>query len=409
MGLRHADARRVMSRPAARRAGAAAIAAAVSAACGAPDLGPARFAARECVVRALTDADSGWRVSGAEDLALDQAGRVVVSAYDRLEAERAVTAGDPPPDGGVYRVAITALLAGDVRVTSLIDPAAMGGLRPHGIAVDRRDGAATLAVINRRGRAGRFGDALAGLEPVLEVYALSDRDEARAPRVRHMPAPCAANDVAFIANGATLISLDRDYCPGWAWRERLGARRARVVALDPGTTAGDSVSVRTRLGFANGLAVWPGGSPHGRIAVAETRARRVRVLSAVAPGNVSPEDISPGDGAHDTLLPTPGAPDNLTVAADGTLVAAVQPSLLTFGLYRYGRRDRAPSRIIARAVESLDDPHAPWTLLYEDATGRQFSGATAAVLAGDVMIAGSVRDEGLIVCRAGGFAAQGGR
>lgn len=379
MGLRHADARSAMS----RWAGVAA--ALLAAACGQPDLGPPRFVPSACVVRALTDAHTGWRVSGAEDLALDAEGRVIVSAYDRLTVERALKVGDPPPDGGVYRVAVADLLAGDVTAASAINPAEAGGLRPHGVAVARRAGTTTLAVINRRGRTGAFGSAALGVEPMLEQYRMDAQDPAPAVLLSAAPAPCAANDVALLSDSAPLISVDRERCPGWAWRERLGARRATVVAAAPTNTDAEGVALRTRLAFANGLAVLR----DGRVAVAETRAKRVRVFRVGPPSRQS----------EDTLLPTPGAPDNLTVTPDGMVVAALQPSLLAFALYRYGRHDQAPTRIVARAPATLDDPRAPWTLLYQDESGRQFSGATVAVLVDDVLIAGSARGAGLLVCR----------
>ncbi len=334
------------------------------AACGGQDLGPPRYTLEDCAVRRLADAETGWSVAGAEDLARLADGRIVLSAYDRLAAEAALKDRGQPPNGGLYAIQPDALAEGDLTVGSIAAAGPSGGLRPHGI--DARGD--RIAVVNRSG-----GD---GLAPILEIYEVRD-EGAKLIRSIDTAAYCAANDIAILDGGPLLISLDRAKCPGWAFDERVfGARKARLVrhGLDDKTT-----TLAGGLFFANGVA----RLGDDVLAVAETRAKQVRIID--------------GDGAG-AKLKTPGAPDNLTRAPDGRLVVALQPDLIAFARYRYGRRDRAPSRIIA-----LDPATGATELLFEDRSGDLFSGATVGLLTSDLLIAGSIRDNGLLVCREGGL------
>ena len=188
------------------------------------------------------------------------------------------------------------------------------------------------------------------------------------------PALCAANDLLWKGD-KLLVSLDREHCPGWSFDERvLGARKSRVVEIDPSLQLQSYKTIAEDLGFANGLTE----AFESTTAIAETRARRLYLMSTNAP-------------VHSVA--TPGAPDNLSASHDG-IIAALQPNLIRFGLYRYGRRSSAPSRIANWSPEN------GWRMLYEDPTGAQFSGATIAVMpTPDLLIAGSVRAAGLLVCR----------
>jgi hypothetical protein len=88
----------------------------------------------------------------------------------------------------------------------------------------------------------------------------------------------------------------------------------------------------------------------------------------------------------------PGAPDNLTASTEG-LVIALHPSLLRLWPYLAGWSEHAPTRIaLVRDGGAVE-------LLYDDPAGARFSAATTAVLADGRLIAGSVRDAGLLVCR----------
>lgn len=343
-----------------RAAAAALLALAACAEAQAPANAPV-FPVEACERRTLVDARNGHTVLGAEDLALSEDGeQLFVSAYDRLAVEEALTRGLAVPAGALYRMPVRALLLGDVAAQPLLaGDAVEGGLRPHGLAVSGE----RVALVNRTIRNGDIHGEIvefriAGDDPV-DLHTRREDDW------------CAANDVALRRTGLA-ASLDRARCPGWAFGERVfGLRRGSVRSSEGGVLADG-------LAFANGLATLPDGG----LAVAETRARQVRVVRP--------------DGTE-RVFPVDGAPDNLNLAADGRLIVAVQPRLIPFARYRFGEAERAASRILALDLETGGQ-----TLLFEDPDGALFSGATAAVRVGDALIAGSVGDRGLLVCRAPG-------
>jgi len=340
-----------------RRAAAALLALAACAQAQSPEPEPA-YPLERCERRVIVDGSTGHTVLGAEDLALSEDGaHLFVTAYDRIAVEEALSRGLSVPAGALYRMSVPAVLAGDVAAQPLLPGDALeGGLRPHGLSVSGDE----VAVVNRvvRDRA---------LHGEIVRFRVSGGS---ASHLRRLSGPdwCAANDVAFSRTGLA-ASLDRARCPGWSVGERVfGLRRGSVLSSEAGTLADG-------LAFANGLAALPDGG----LAVAETRARRVRILRA--------------DGTE-TVFPVDGAPDNINLAADGRLIIAVQPSLIPFARYRFGEAERAASRVLA-----LDADTGEQTLLFDDPDGALFSGATAAVISGDALIAGSVRDRGLLVCR----------
>jgi len=311
---------------------------------------PARFAAEDCRRLALIDAETGAAIRGVEDIARHR-DALILSAHDRLAAERGAA-----QTGGLYRLPLAALGAtSPVKVARLTGT---GRLDPHGIAVA---GNRIAVILRRYGAEGHLASDVI-------VARLEGNRLTAAERLRD-PALCAANDLAF-AGARLLATLDRRDCPGRSWRDMLFADGGRVVAVGAGGVVATEID---RLAFANGILADSGSAP----VVAETRGRRLRV--------------SPARG-----IDLPGGPDNLTRRADGRVLAALHPDLLRLGLYRHGWIGRAPSRI---AAVGLGDGSVE--VLMDDPGGALFSAATVAVMAGGRLVAGSVRDAGLMICGAG--------
>jgi hypothetical protein len=63
--------------------------------------------------------------------------------------------------------------------------------------------------------------------------------------------------------------------------------------------------------------------------------------------------------------------------------------------YRFGYQDTAPSRIVRVGLDRRIE------VLFDDTSGEVFSGASSAVLSGGVLVAGSMRDAGVLVCSKG--------
>ncbi len=328
------------------------------------------YAHDQCRRVAILEADTRRPIIGAEDLAFDaEADRLIISAYDRRSVERAATSGaETIPEGDLYFVELSAL-AGDTEEMALqpvVERGSVaGGLRPHGISFD--PATKQISVVNRvydsagggwrmRPRIDRFGAD--GALTTVESPALH----------------CSANDLTTL-DGETLVSFDHAGC-GWrAVLEDIAATRKSGLA----TLAGEELFVGAR--HANGVIA----TLDGDIALAATRDRAVLLLSA-----------NGGEFALTKKIHTPGGPDNLTLSDDGSIIAALHPSLMAIGAQRRLGVGKAGSRIVRIDLSSGRN-----VLLFDDPKAELFSAATAAIEVDGTLVAGSVLDAGLLVCKSG--------
>ncbi|MEM6624034.1 MAG: hypothetical protein AAF674_17565 [Pseudomonadota bacterium] len=310
-----------------------------------PDQMPARFSAQDCRQVDLVDRQTGAPIAGAEAIALGPDGRLYLAAHDRL-SETA--------NGALYSVSLFALSGrGSVRALRLDQQIPGQTFRPHGLAISANG--RRLATINR----------YAPGKAQVEIGEISP-DGWLADRRLEGASLCRANGLAFtgLAPDDLLISLDRRDCSASLADLTPWAQTGRLARFD-----GDSYQiVREGLIFPNGLV---------GLYIAETRADRI----------LSPDGV---------VIPLPGGPDNLSLSDEGQLVAAVHPRVHLLGLYLQGWQSSAPSRIV-----QADPATGRVEVLFDDPAGQLFSGATGAVLVDGLLIAGSVRDRGLLVCRKG--------
>lgn len=349
------------------RAAAACVLLAAFGGCAPKIDGEAVYENDDCRRVALVDADTGRDVVGAEDLAFDAAtGRVLISAYDRrtVESQAKARAFDLD-EGGVYAARLADLRGaqGSLTLASIVERKSVaGGLRPHGLSFDpaRRE----VTFVNRS-------------------YQKIDGDWRMTPRIELAGADgavfigdggalrCSANDVAKIGDKA-VVSFDHAAC-GWrGFLEDAFARKESGVAAADGTVLFDGA------GHANGVAA----TSATEVVLAATRDRKLIVLAAGGERFAVTNEIA-----------LPGAPDNLTVARDGAIVAALHPSLLGIGLERRLGVGRSGSRIVR-----VDPRSGDTTLLFDDPQGALFSAATAAIEEEGILVAGSVAESGLLVC-----------
>lgn len=350
---------------------ALAMAAALAAGCAREDVGPAAYAAEDCRRVALIDQASGEPVRGAEDFAVDRRrGLLYVAAYDRRAVERAAARkAMSVPQGGVYVASLAALfdpMTDEVGVASMLRPQDVaGGLRPHGISFDADAG--EVAFINRAYNRLNGGWAMT---PRVERAGVDGAVFVGAAR----PAPCSANNL-LDEDGATLVSFDRGEC---GWRAVF---EDMFRLKDSGVAGGDGEVLFAGAAFANGLA----RTRDGDLVLAATRENALLVMQSAPQGLTETARIA-----------LPGGPDNLTVADDGGVVAAVHPSMFRIFLDRRHGIGRAPSRIV-----KADPDSGSVEILFDDPGGRVFAAATVAAEIGGHLIAGSVTDSGLLVCKAG--------
>lgn len=324
------------------------------------------FSLENCARVTLFDRLTDHEIVGAEDIDVDRAsGRIFVSAYNRLAAERAASRGRTAiPEGGLYVIDLDVLATAPATldVKSIVDRNAVdGGLRPHGIAWNA--GADELTFINRRylrdGTRWRLSPQLVILSASGEVKAASDIN-------------CASNDVA-IHGGEPLISVDHGDC-GWrsALEDVFGGKEARIVDRTGETVAAD-------FGFANGVAAGAGD----RLFVAATREKALH-----------PINFSGGEAIREKAIAIGAAPDNLTMSDDGHIVAAVYPSLLAIGLQRRLGVGRSSSRVV-----EIDPASGARRLLFDDPKASVISAASVAISTQNLLIIGSALDAGIAVCR----------
>ncbi len=315
---------------------------------------PARFALEDCGRVALTDTGSGRPIVGVEDMALLPDGNtLILSAMDRLARE---WRSDSTPEGGLFEVSLKRLAAGEIWAAPIVRSGAVeGGLFPLGLAVSS-DGE-RLAFINR----ARDGT-------VSIVGGTLRRGTFSLRTTRSDPLFCRANDLEFSGDGAMAlrVTLDRGDC-GMSWADlKPGSTSGRVISVNLGGLAPPKIE-QTGLAFANGIA---------GLYVAETRGWRLH-------------------HRLDRPVDLPGGPDNLNWDGLGGLIAALHPSPFRFAAYRYGYHDTAPTRIVRVDLDRNIE------VLFDDPAGEVFSAASVAVLSGGVLVAGSMRDAGLVVCGEG--------
>ncbi|GJL92040.1 hypothetical protein [Hyphococcus sp.] len=337
-------------------------------ACAREDLGQAKYALDQCRRVALVDEASGDSIRGAEDLALDaERGLLFVSAYDRLAVEKSARQKrDALPQGGVYAISFDKIFdpeTHELRLESLAAPADFpGGLHPHGIDYDAQN--KELVFVNR-------------------TYERKGRKWLMVPRLQRIgangemfvgaaaPAHCSANDIVATDAG-TFTSFDHASCGVGGGFENLFRLKRSGVASEAGP-------VFSHAAFANGLAQ----TTDGELVVAATRESAILFLE------------KEGDAlAERARIKLPGRPDNLTIANDGNVVAALHPSMPKLTAARKFGIGKSPSRIV-KASPATDAV----TLLFDDPKASLFSAATAAVETDAGLVAGSVVDDGLLVCQ----------
>ncbi len=351
---------------------------------------PAQSMASDCRPITLRVAGTGEPVVGAEDIAIDPTSATAfVAAYDRRQVDAERKNGAVATTGGIYALSLADIATGDTAIVADItaDLRQRRDFRPHGIDLYRDDaGQATLFAINRA-----FINGDDGPEPdiAVEVFdltadGLTHRGYAGTLRDAEL---CSPNDIAATAHDSFFVTNDHGACAG------LGRMIEDAVALDRAYVLHyDGTGfhrVAEGIGFANGIAIRPGGDRSGaRLYVAATRDRSLEVFDLSA-------DDGPARAVPVSRIALTAAPDNLTWGPDGALYVGAHPNLLSYAAFRGGwlGRDTAPSRALR-----IDPDAASATEIYAD-DGGQLSGATVAAVYGDTLLLGSAYDDHLVACR----------
>ena len=288
----------------------------------------------------------------AEDIQIDrERGFAYLSLIDRLS----LTAGEPA-QGWIGRLDL-----GSEPYTvepALLDPPAH--FRPHGISlfIDG-DGRRTLAVINH--------PVERGTEPEhVELFT-----EERPGVFRHLRSftdPLIARPNDLVATGHEQYYVANDSPPNSGELTQLvyvNRDRARSVADDIASGGGINVSADLRTLY-----------------VAETGANAIRLMRR-----------DPATGAVESLerIQLESAPDNIDVAADGSLWVGAHASLLGLVLHFIVGTD-APSQVLR---VSADDGTIEEIYLNR---GDEISASSVGVTYGNKLLIGSITDRQVLIC-----------
>ena len=332
------------------------------AACGEGELGEPVYPLESCGFATIEDRDQRAYV-GIEDIAYhEELDLLLFSAYDRRNPEY-----EPASIPWASRDVLTA--SSSAQAEDLFEnwKDDQPGL-PHGIAI--KPGAdplneTSLAYISRTIEDGELEQA----EIVRYRLAAPLGLATLAGEADRVTVERNANDLIFFGDDQILYTVDRAE-PVWL-QNIFGLRSGSLMSLTDGRVA----KVVGGLSFANGLL-----RKGDRIYVAETRGRSLAV-------------VDPDAKAVVARIRAPGGPDNLTLNAEGQIVAALHPNLLKLGMHRKLGAKYAPSRAVRIHPET-----GAWTLLFDDPTGEVFTGATVAAEIDGKLVLGSATDRGLLVC-----------
>ena len=302
-------------------------------------------------------------VVGPEDITIHpRSGIALVSASDR----RADMAGHPVP-GGIYEYDFG---AAEPRLVNLT-PGADVTFQPHGIGLwSGADGRDVLFVVNHPPKdSGLPGSTVEifDYEGGLLVHRATLTD----------PSLVMLNDIVAVGIDRFYVTRTHRHPPGFrqkleTWLQRPGAQ---VLSYGPGgfRTAVDD------LVFPNGIN-----------ASADGRTVYVASVTGFALRTYDRDPVTERLTLRDVKA-LPGGPDNIEVAADGTLWIGAHPKLLRVEAHGQDAATLSPSQVLhVRADGRVDE------VLLDD--GAKLSGSSVAVASGNRLLVGQIFDDGILDC-----------
>ena len=292
---------------------------------------------------------------GTEDVTIDpDTGIVYVSAYDRRDASG--------PDGGIF-----AFTFGDMTPRK-ISTDAPDGFRPHGISLWRgEDGMKRLFAISHPTDGTH----------VVEIFDVTDAELTHVSTVsfEEMYSP---NDVVAVGPEQFYATNDRRFAGGiLAQLETyLGLPLTGVVHWD----GSEGRDVADGLAYANGINASADGAT---IHAASFLGRNIAVYD---------RDAASGDLTLVKTLPVGTNPDNIEVAADGSLYIGAHPKPFEFLAHAADPSKVAPAQVVRL------DPQTGETETVLVALDGTLSGSSVGAVHDGRLVVGAVFDGHVLVC-----------
>jgi arylesterase / paraoxonase len=312
---------------------------------------------------------------GSEDIALDRAGgRMFISSDDRR-----ATAKGAPTRGAIYVLPIQGAetISARVDATKGIPQA----FHPHGISRFVDDaGKTTIMVVNHpRSFADYSGTTV-------EIYDAAVDNTLTHRRTVAVAGLTRINDIVATGPDSFYATSESDLAQGsFAEAMSIITENDRSGAVWYFDGVGGK-KLDTGIGFANSLALTADGKT---LYASGTTSRAIYIY-----------DRDPNTNAikrRDAAFVGTG-PDNLDVDEEGRLWIAAQPKLLSFIQHAGNPAKGAPSQVIVLEPSSTGQGGKIDQVYLKDASDG-FSGVSAAVRDGDIMVLGSVFEAGIRVCK----------
>ncbi len=300
---------------------------------------------------------------GPEDITIHpKTGVALVSASDR----RAALKGEPVP-GAIYAYDLNVPDAQPVNLT----PDADVSFQPHGISLWTGDnGRDVLFVVNH---------PPAGTGLPADTVEIFDLDGGRLVHRATLTDPLLVmlNDLVAVAADRFYVTRTHQHGPGklQTLENWLQLEGGQVLSYGPGGFR----SVVDGLVFPNGINV--------------SRDGRTVYVAAVTQFALRVYDRDPASESLRLreVIPLGGGPDNIEVAADGTLWIGAHPKLLRIEAHAEDPARLSPSMVLhVRPGAGVDEAYLN--------AGEQLSASSVAAVQGNRLLIGQIFDDGFLDC-----------
>jgi len=302
----------------------------------------------------------------AEDIHIDrERGIAYLSVLDRMGVAR----GEPPKPGNIMALDLNTMELGNALATTT------DHMSPHGISLYiSPTGERTLFMINHP------ADRVNGTETI-NRYTETSPGQFSLTQVLSHPDVISPNDLVAVGPKQVYVANDKGAANGWQkFLENIfGVGYSKLVYFDgdEGSTVLDDVA------SGGGINASTDGT---LIYIGETGGQTLRVLNRAADGSLT--------DATKVKLGT--SPDNVDVAADGSLTIAAHPNLMAL-IKHFINGTPAPSQVLHVTTDSDDALEYDVEEIYLN-TGEQISASSVGATYKNKLLIGSITAKKVLIC-----------
>ena len=306
---------------------------------------------------------------GTEDIVIDtDTGLVMMTGMNRFEYG---TENQNPVDG-IYGFKLNPDGTTEAKQMALLSIDAPAKFHPHGISFWRgktKEGVneKRLFVVNHRSHTDK----------AVEVFRVSEDQKLTHIKTVTSPEIYSPNDITAVSEDAFYLSNDAGRGGGLikTLEQYLFLPRSNIVFYD----GEKAFQVASGQVYANGIA---SSGDFKTVYLANASARKIKAFDRQSDNSLS----------HSKTYKLNTAPDNINVAADGSLWTGAHPKIFDYLSYTRKKRPNSPSHVV-RIDPATGDSQ---TILYTE-NGELSASSTAATYAGRLLV-GSVYEGAILNC-----------